>query len=141
MKKYMWIMVSLLLSVGVYAENPVKKTIEINDKEIVERLTRVEEGLKNVEKNLTNRMLEMDKRLSGQMTQIQNMMWVFFSVMASGMFALVGFVIWDRRSALSPVININRELLAREEKLERALVEYAKNKPDLAKILHSVGLL
>ena len=99
-------MVSLLLSVGVYAENPVKKTIEINDKEIVERLTRVEEGLKNVEKNLTNRMLEMDKRLSGQMTQIQNMMWVFFSVMASGMFALVGFVIWDRRSALSPVINM-----------------------------------
>lgn len=133
MKKYLWIIVGLSLSVGAYAENSIKKSINIEGKEIVERLTRLEEGQK-----LTHiRMNEMDRRLSGQMTNIQNMIWVVLS----GMFALVGFVIWDRRSALSPVISRNNELFAREERLEKALAEYSRGVPELKKILQSIGLL
>jgi hypothetical protein len=47
-------------------------------------------------------------------------------------------VIWDRRTALSPVIRRNKEL---EERVETVFKEYAKIEPKFAKILKAVGLL
>jgi len=52
---------------------------------------------------------------------------------------LMTVVIWDRRTALSPVIRRSRELEEREEKLERVLREYAKVEPKFDEVLKSVG--
>jgi len=62
-------------------------------------------------------------------------------VILGGIIALIGFVIWDRRTAVAPVARKNRELGERVEVLEKALREYAKKEPRLAEVLRNVGLL
>jgi hypothetical protein len=57
------------------------------------------------------------------------------------MFILIGFVIWDRRTALAPAIQKNRELENRGDRLERALKEFASKEPRLEEALKHAGLL
>lgn len=64
-----------------------------------------------------------------------------FGVVFAGIFALIGFVLWDRRTAIAPAIRKNQELEERESKIEQALKEYAKNEPRLKEILRHIGLL
>ncbi|MBF0591564.1 MAG: hypothetical protein HQL02_05690 [Nitrospirae bacterium] len=65
-------------------------------------------------------------------------------VLLSGMFALVGFILWDRRTTLAPVVRTTRELEARvekAEKLELAIKEKAEKDPELKEALRHAGLL
>jgi hypothetical protein len=57
------------------------------------------------------------------------------------MFALIGFVIWDRRSALTPAVTRLRILEEHDERLEQALKEIARRDPNVAEALRHVGLL
>ena len=54
---------------------------------------------------------------------------------------LIGFVIWDRRTALAPAIRKNKELEEREELIEKALKEYARENPKFAAILKGLGII
>ena len=62
-------------------------------------------------------------------------------IVIGGMLGLIGFVLWNRRSALAPAIRKNKELEEREDRLEKILKEYALKEPKLAEVLKSVGLL
>ena len=50
-------------------------------------------------------------------------------------------LIWDRRTALSPVIRKTKELEQRDDLTIRALKEYALKEPKLAEVLKGLGLL
>lgn len=108
-----------------------------------------EKGLARIESKidaLTEKQIDMDKRLTaveeGQKHLIKRMddMMNLLYVVLAGMFALVGFVIWDRRTALAPAIRQIKELEDREEKIEKALKEYAKEDPKLAEVLKHIGI-
>lgn len=71
--------------------------------------------LHQVEKRLDQRMDGLSQRLSS----LESLMYVLLA----GMFALVGFVLWDRRSAVAPLQRSQRELEDREQKLEKAILE------------------
>ncbi len=69
-------------------------------------------------------------------------------VVISGIFILISFVLWDRRTTLNPIIRKHKELEERDDRLEekenrieRALKEMATQNPDVAKALKSVGLI
>ncbi len=62
-------------------------------------------------------------------------------VVLGGMIALIGFVIWDRRSALSPVITRTRELEGDRDRTLRVLRDYAQGEPKLAGIMKNLGLM
>ncbi|MCL5277293.1 MAG: hypothetical protein M1517_05925 [Deltaproteobacteria bacterium] len=68
------------------------------------------------------------------------MLWGF-GILFAGMFTLIGFVIWDRRTALAPAIRKNKELEEKEELFKKALKEYSKTEPKLADILKSLHLM
>ncbi|MDI1473032.1 hypothetical protein QI155_10860 [Thermodesulfovibrio sp. 1176] len=85
--------------------------------------TRLEEGLKSLQK---------------QIDDLKTFMLWGFGILFGGMGILIGFVIWDRRTALTPVIKRQREF---EEKVEKALKELARQDPRVAEILKNVGLL
>jgi len=97
----------------------------------------VKEELGHVEKNLNWKMEQMEKNLDQRMNDMFNLLLVILA----GMFALVGFVLWDRRTALVPAIRKNKELADKEEKIERALKEYAMREPKMAEALKAVGIL
>ncbi len=72
----------------------------ITDREIVERLARLEEGQKSLDKrfnNVNNRFDDMNKRFDNQFSLI---LWGF-GILFTGIFGLIGFIIYDRQHAKS----------------------------------------
>lgn len=90
--------------------------------------------VKTANKDIKSEIKDMKSELQGFM------LWGFGIVFA-GIFALIGFVLWDRRTALAPAIRKNQELEDRENKIEMALKEYAEKEPRLKEILKHIGLM
>ena len=125
--------------------------VHISGREIVERLTRLEEGHRRLEEridgmnqridDMNQRISDMSRNLGRRVDELRQLLLWGFGILLAGMFTLIGFVLWDRRSALPPAIRRFDELKEREERLESALKAYAVGSPDLAKALKQVGLL
>ncbi len=106
--------------------------------------TKVEEGLKAVnqridglEKSVNQRIDDLRSEFRNEITSLRQLVYVVIA----GIFVLIGFVIWDRRSALAPAIRKSKELEEKQELLEKAIKEYSKKQPELAEILKSLGIL
>ena len=85
------------------------------------------------------------KDVRGEITAVKSeikefMLWGF-GVTFAGIFALIGFVLWDRRTALAPAIRKNSELEEREERVEKALREIALKDGNVREALRHVGIL
>jgi len=105
-----------------------------------DRLIRLEEGQKALNQridDLNKRIDDLNKRIDG----LQTFMLWGFGILFGGMGILIGFVIWDRRTALAPAIKKYKELEEKEEKIEKALKELAEKDPKIAEALKHVGLL
>jgi hypothetical protein len=136
MKKLKFIVIMALLLSGqwVLAEE-VPYTLEDRD-----RLIRVETKIEQIDK----RFEQVDKRFAQverRIERLENVMMWGFGLLFTTMIGLVGFVLWDRRTALSPAIRKNKELEEREDKIEKVLREYAYKEPRLAEILRNLGLM
>lgn len=150
MKTLMWGLLFILFTGGpVYAADTTEQRlsrielrVEKLDKieaivnENRERLIKLEEG----QKAANQRMDDMGKRIDDMGKRIDDVRDLIYVVLA-GMFALVGFVIWDRRTALAPAIRKNRELEEREERLERVIREFAEKEPRLLEALRHAGFV
>jgi len=144
--------VSLCLAVFVYPARgtetlPPKQEdarVSITDKEIIERLARLEEGQKSILREMDKRFETIDKRfesLEKRFDQLGNIFIGIVAAFAAIVVVTISFAIWDRRTALRPYVERHRELVEREEKVERVLRGYAKVHPDLADVLRQEGLL
>ncbi len=123
------IILGVLLNIATFSyAKEVSFTQEDRD-----RLIRLEEGLKAVNQRIDG----LEKSVNQRIDDLRDLIYVVIA----GMIALVGFVIWDRRTALAPAIRKYRELEEREEKIERALKELATKDPKVAEALKHVGLL
>jgi len=132
--------------------------LALSNKEIIEKLSRLEEGQKGLNKridDLGKRIDDQGKRiddlrselkgdiadlrseLKGDIADLRSLVYVVLA----GIIALIGFVIWDRRTALSPVMRKTKELEERDELTLRALKEYARKEPKMAEVLKSLGVL
>lgn len=153
------VVVSLCLSVFIYPARavvspPPQQTdvrSSITDKEIIERLARLEEGQKSLLREMDRRFEAVDKRfeaidkrfesLERRLDQLGNIFIGIVAAFAAIVAVTIGFAIWDRRTALRPYVERHRELAEREEKVERVLKGYAKIHSDLADVLRREGLL
>lgn len=73
----------------------VEEKLTISDKEIIERLTRLEEG----QRASREQMIAGQTSLQSQIGGLRNLILGGFGVIFAGIFTLTGFVIWDRRTA------------------------------------------
>ncbi|MEO5359662.1 MAG: hypothetical protein H7843_04360 [Nitrospirota bacterium] len=123
-----------------------------------ERLTRVEvridEGLKSVNQRmddssnaLNRQMNDSSNALNRQMNDgfnalnhRMNDLYGLMYVLIAGMLTLVGFVLWDRRTTLAPVVRKNSELEEKTDKIEKVLKELALKDPNVAETMKHVGL-
>ena len=90
----------------------------IAGRELIERLARLDEGQKRLDQRLEEgqkridqridalslRIADLQKNLGERIDELKQFMLWGFGVTFAGMFALIGFVIWDRRTALNPAI-------------------------------------
>ena len=99
------------------------RSIEIK----VERLeVKVEEGQRSLQK---------------QIDDLRTLMLWGFGVLFSGMGILIGLVMWDRRTAISPVVKKTRELEDKSDRVGKVLKELAKEDPKIEQALKRAGLL
>lgn len=97
-----------LLLFSISSAEAFEEAPRITDREIVERLTRLEEG----QKALDRRFDDFSERLA----ELRQLMLWGFGLSFAGMFALISLVIWDRRTTLAPA-------LKRIEALEKQVAE------------------
>ena len=113
--------------------------LKIKMGEIDRRFEQIDKRFEQVDK----RFEQVDKRNDGIERRLERlesgMMWGF-GLLFSSMLTMVGFVLWDRRSALAPAIRKSRELEEREDIIEKALKEYAKVEPKFAEILKTLKM-
>ena len=125
--------------------------LALSNKEIIEKLSRLEEGQKGLNKRIDDQGKRIDdlrselkgdiadlrSELKGDIADLRSLVYLVLA----GIIALIGFVIWDRRTALSPVTRKTKELEERDELTLRALKEYARKEPKMAEVLKSLGVL
>lgn len=135
MKKYISI-VSILVVLISYAYAKCEEFAREDRDRLIRLEVKAEEGQKSLQKQIEDLKSATQKQIGDLRILI---LWGF-GILFGGMGILIGFVIWERRTALEPVARKNRELEEREEKLEKALKEYARLEPKLAEILKSLNL-
>lgn len=131
-KKLIFLIIFTLILVSSAFAKEISYTQEDRD-----RLIRVEEGLKAVNQRIDGLERSINQRINTSQTL---MLWGF-GILFGGMGMLMGFVIWDRRTALAPAIKKAKELEERGEMLEKALKELAKKDPNVAEALRHIGFL
>ena len=143
----------ILLCLGVYvfifcaplSGYAVENSPRITDREIIESLIRLEEGVKaNAEAIKTNR--EMIGSLRAEIGSLRAELLGFlkwgFGLIFSGMLILVGFILWDRRSTVKPIKDDIDELERRKvDRVIAAMKKLAEEDSKVAQVLRSVGLL
>jgi hypothetical protein len=99
-----------LVSIGFAKEVPFTQ----DDRNRLIRLeTKVEEGQKSLQKqfdDLKGNTQRQGDNLIEQMRDLKTFMLWGFGILFGGMGILIGFVIWDRRTALAPAVRKSREL-------------------------------
>jgi Flp pilus assembly protein TadB len=168
------ITICLSLMICCWASNglAIEKADRISDREIIASLTELKIEMRAMEKRFDQRFLDMDKRLEAmdkrldgmdkrldgmdkRLDMLQTILLWGLGLMATGIFTLISFVLWDRRTALAPAVHKTKELeeeLEKEikkrkkleergERLEMAIKEYAQKQPELLNALQAAKLL
>ncbi|MBI4723261.1 MAG: hypothetical protein HY769_09780 [Candidatus Stahlbacteria bacterium] len=82
----------------------------ITDREIIERLTRLEEGQKALNQridDMNTRIDDMNTSLGKRIDDLQVTMLWGFGILFTMIIALFGYIVWDRRTTLIPAIKKN----------------------------------
>ena len=159
----------LSLPVSILAVEVVPR---ISDREIIEKLTGLETGQTALNQRITDLREEMksgqdalrsemnqrfetvDQRFEALESQYDRI-WNLILVVLAGIMGLIGFIIWDRKTASQPLekkmteleANLLRDLELRHEqgslptRLLHALRKLAENNSELSTILRSLSLL
>ena len=109
----------------------------ITDKEIIERLTRLEEGQKSILREMDKRFEAMDNRFDQLNNLIIGIIGAFSAIVA----VTIGFAIWDRRSMIRPFEDKVEELRKTDQKFLEILKTLAREDKKLAEVLKSFGIL
>jgi len=127
-------------------QQPVPYTLADRD-----RLIKVETEIGSVRNEMNSLRSEMNSfrneintRLDSQQIQIDDLKTLFFwgfSIIITLIIFMLGYMIWDRRTALKPALLKAEDATDKTRNLVSALREYARSHPDLAEILKTYGLL
>jgi len=128
-----------MLSASLFAQEEVPFTLEDRDRLI--RLEAEQEALRNEMNALRN---EMNTKFESQQGQIDDLKIMFrwgFSILITLMLFILGYIIWDRRTALHPL----KESLEKEKieinKIKSTLKEMGESDQKIAEIMRRAGLL
>ena len=148
MKRWMTMLLlaSFFSPVSGYA---VETAPRISDREIIESLTRLEEGVKAnremilaLRNDIRSMRTEMYSGMKSLREEVLGFMKWGFGLLLTGMLILVGFILWDRRSTLKPVKDELDELERRKvDRIIAAMKKLSEEDSRIAQVLRSVGLL
>ena len=86
----------------------------------------------------------MNLKFEGQQRQLDDLKTLFywgFGIIITLIIFILGFIIWDRRTAMQPALIQASKAEANSSNLILTLRDYSKKHPELAEILRSHGIL
>jgi predicted ferric reductase len=120
-------------------------------KEILDRLTRLETRVMEGQKALEVRIVRIEEGMDGldkRMDDLRGLIYVALGgiiTLICGLIAMIGFVLWDRRTAITPVVRrtgeLEKEFDEEKHNVMRVFKEYAKVEPRFAEVLRTVGMM
>jgi len=123
----------------------------ITDKEIIERLTRLEEGQKSILREMDKRFEAIDRRfetidkrfeaIDRRFDQLNNLIIGIIGAFSAIVAVTISFAIWDRRSMIRPFEDKVEELKKTDQKFLEILKTLAREDKKLAEVLKSFGIL
>lgn len=121
------------------------------DEEIIERLIRLETQMTAMNTRINDLNIRIDDLkgdLKGDISDSRDLTLVTLGgimTLICGLLAMMGFVMWDRRTAITPVVRKTKELEQgfEDEKgiLRKVLKEYARVEPRFAEVLKTAGII
>ncbi|MBC8185239.1 hypothetical protein H8E88_29450 [candidate division KSB1 bacterium] len=125
MQKILILLLFFLPTIAITISYAQEVPFTQEDKErLVRTETKVEEGQKAINQRIED--------LRDEMRDMRTFMLWGFGLLFGGMGGLITVVIWDRRTALSPVIRRNKQL---EEIIEKVFKQYARVEPKFNSVL------
>ncbi|MBC8489572.1 MAG: hypothetical protein H8D45_26440 [Bacteroidetes bacterium] len=109
-----------------------------------DRLIRTEEKVNSLRNEMNALRNEMNAKFDSQQRQIDDLKTMFiwgFGILITLMLFSLGYIIWDRRTALTPMREKTQSVSEKVLILEKVLKEEAKSNIRLAEILRSYGIL
>ncbi|MBW8051542.1 MAG: hypothetical protein FVQ77_14625 [Cytophagales bacterium] len=91
-------------------------------------------SVQNQFNSLQNQIADLKSSLQKQIDYFQTFMLWGFGILFGGMGFLIGFVLWDRRTTLAPVIKENQAI-------KRVFLRLAENNTDVKEALKAEGIL
>ena len=148
MKKTMGFLLLLLL-VSVPVAEAVETAPRISDREIIDalhqldkRVALLEAGQAKIESSIAALRVEFRGEINTLRRDLMNLLIWGFGVLFSGMFILIGFILWDRRSTIKPIRDELKALEVKKvDRMLQALQKLAQDDPKLAEVLRSFSLL
>ncbi len=105
MKKMLFIFILVMIAIMGNALSAYARDVSFTQDDR-DRIIRLEEGQKSLQRQIDDLKTSIERQLDNLYTLI---LWGF-GILFSGMGILIGFVLWDRRTALAPAIKKNKEL-------------------------------
>ncbi len=109
-----------------------------------DRMIKLETEMTSLRNEMNARFEAVDERidsLHNELTARIDTLYWGFGILIALMLFLMGYIMWDRRTALNPVQSKTYELNEKYHKLESILKEQAKHDAKLAETLKAAGLL
>ncbi len=103
----------------------------ISDREIIESLTELKTGQKALEQRIDG----LERSVNQRIDSLQNLMYVIIGAIFAQIVGIVGFVLWDRRTALAPAIHKTNELSNEINELRNKTRELEKKTAHLEELL------
>ena len=123
-----------------FLDNVTNRTIEINFGKIYDYKANYTEFVKLRQERIQLQQAESANQQK-QIDDIKTLFYWGFGILITFYIFMLGYMIWDRRTAMQPALEKSIEAEAKSTNLIRALREYAKKHADLAEILRSHGIL
>ncbi len=89
---------------------------------------------------LETKIQALETKIDAVNSKFEPLYWAF-GILITLMFFILGFIIWDRRTALNPIQHKTQTIEDRMNKLENVYREQAKKDPAFAELLKIAGLL
>ena len=131
------VLILMLFAITLAKEVPFTQEDRDRIRNVELKVERLEEGQKYLQKQID----ELKKDTQRQFDELRTFLYWGFGILFGGMGILIGFVIWDRRTAVEPVARKIKEIEEREEKIEKVMKKLAKRDPEIEKILKEEGLV
>ena len=133
----------IFISIAAFTQEEIPYTLEDREKLIKieerlnslnERINSTNERITSLEKQMNVKFEGVDTKFESQQQQINDLKQFFFwgfGIVIALIIALFGYIMWDRRTALYPLLNRVNSLEHHQDEFGRKLVEVNKIKTAL----------